>query len=55
MPGLNPSLSNDATELVDDASADIDMDALAEKILALLRKEIEIETERCGNLPAGRR
>jgi len=54
MPGLNPSLSNDTTELVDDASA-IDMEALAEKILALLRKELEIETERCGDLPVGRR
>jgi hypothetical protein len=54
MSDLNPSLPNDTTELVDDAPA-IDMDALAEKILALLRKEIEIETERCGDLFAGRR
>ncbi len=48
------SLPNDNTELVDESQATIDMEALAEKIMALLRKEIEIESERFGKLIAGR-
>lgn len=54
MPDSNFSLPNDKTELVDDIQEAIDMETLAEKIVTLLRKEIEIETERFGKLLTGR-
>lgn len=54
MPESELSLPNDNTELVDGLQAAIDMEVLAEKIMALLRKEIEIESERFGKLIAGR-
>lgn len=46
--------SNENTGLVNVPNQDIDMETLAEKIIALLRREIEIETERFGKLPSGR-
>jgi len=41
-------------DLVDNLPAAIDMEALAEKILSLLRREIEIESERNGKYSTGR-
>lgn len=54
MPEVEDSLPNAENELIDAPQPVIDMDVLAEKILALLRKEIEIETERFGKLLSGR-
>ncbi len=54
MPEVDDSLPNAENELVDAPQAAIDMEALAEKIMALLRKEIEIESERFGKLLSGR-
>jgi hypothetical protein len=54
MTEINNSPTNDYTGLVNDSTQGIDMEALAEKIVALLRREIEIETERFGKFLAGR-
>jgi hypothetical protein len=54
MTPTNNFPTNENTGLVNDSEQDIDMEALAEKIIALLRREIEIETERFGKLPPGR-
>ena len=51
-PEIPPA--NADTGLVDKMKqANIDMDALAEKIVALLRRELEIEAERCGKQMTG--
>ncbi|MFO7583562.1 MAG: hypothetical protein R6W69_02445 [Anaerolineales bacterium] len=54
MTETNSSPTNENTGLVNAPEQDIDMEALAEKIIVLLRREIEIETERFGKLPPGR-
>jgi hypothetical protein len=54
MQNENSSPTNEATGLVDDPQEVIDMEALAEKIVALLRRELEIEAERFGKYLTGR-
>jgi hypothetical protein len=50
----NISLPNADRELVNDPQAVVDLEALAEKIVALLRREMEIEKERAGKMFTGR-
>lgn len=54
MTETTSSPTNEDTGLVNDPAQGIDMEALAEKIVALLRREIEIEAERFGKFLAGR-
>jgi hypothetical protein len=54
MPQPDSSLPNDNSELVETGQEPVDMEALAEKILTLLRREIESESERIGKLSTGR-
>jgi hypothetical protein len=49
----SPSLPGASSELVEPSPAAVDLQALAEKIVALLRREIEIETERAGKFFTG--
>jgi hypothetical protein len=48
-----PTLPGANSELVTPSQPTVDLEALAEKIVALLRREIEIETERVGKLLSG--
>jgi hypothetical protein len=51
MPDLPQMPANANTELVENKAqaANIDMEALAEKIVALLRREAELDAERNAN------
>ncbi len=55
MPDLELPLPNDDPGLVDaPPQGEIDMDALAEKIVALLKRELEREAERFANVKPNR-
>lgn len=47
-------LPNESTGLVETPQAPLDMEALAEKIVALLKRELEREAERSGKFAPGR-
>ncbi len=54
MTELEVSLPNEYTGLVETPQASIDMEALAEKIVDLLKRELEREAERSGKFGPGR-
>lgn len=51
---MGPVLGDQEQGNAESAQGEIDMDALAAKIVALLLRELEIETERAGKLFQGR-
>jgi hypothetical protein len=43
----------EASRALEQAPADVDLQALAREVLALLKEEMRLESERCGFKPTG--